>query len=280
VTDPKQRHIHKASVRDRVIHHAIYSKLYNIFNPKFIATSFSCRKGKGSHKGVNWLYKSTRKVSKNYTKPCFVLKCDIRKFFDSVDHNVLLEIIRRTIKDEDVISLVRTIVDSFYSKQSNLFDHKGVPIGNLTSQIFANIYMNEFDQYVKRSMKTSYYARYSDDFVIVSSSKQDLEYLLMQVRSFLLSRLSLSLHPSKVSIRKLSGGIDFLGYVIFPHHTLLRTKTKNRIYKNLTNKISESKNGKIGKEDLRNTLYSYLGTLSHADTYRLSQDWINKCWFK
>lgn len=98
ITDPKRRHIHKAVVRDRVLHHAIYIKLYMLFDPTFISTSFSCRTGKGTHRGVVWLENATRKVSKNYTQPCFVLKCDIQKFFDSVDHTVLIAILRRKIK--------------------------------------------------------------------------------------------------------------------------------------------------------------------------------------
>lgn len=280
VTDPKQRHIHKACVWDRIIHHLVYNKLYAIYDRKFIATSFSCRIGKGSHRGVGWLYKSVRKVSKNYRKPCFVLKCDVRKFFDSVDHSILLEIIKRKIIDRDTISLIETVIDSFASGRSSLFERKGLPIGNLTSQIFANIYMNEFDQYVKRELKVKYYGRYSDDFVIVSTNKKELENILDKVGIFLKTKLALDLHPNKISIRKLHSGIDFLGYVVFPHHILLRTKTKNRISKNLDFKIKDYVAGKTGKENLESVLYSYLGTLSHADTYSFSEKLKNDYFFK
>jgi len=113
ITDPKRRHIHKATVRDRVLHHAIYNKLYPLFDPLFIATSFSCRVNKGTHRGVLWLERATRKVSKNYTKLCFVLKCDIRRFFDSVDHNVLIGILNRAIDDAEVVKLLEEIIGSF-----------------------------------------------------------------------------------------------------------------------------------------------------------------------
>lgn len=279
ITDPKQRHIHKATVRDRVIHHAIYNRLYPIFNPTFIATSFSCRVGKGTHKGVLWLDKVVRKVSRNYTQPCHVLKCDIRKFFDSVDHNVLISILSKRIKDKNMMWLLVTVINSFYFGYSSLFDKTGIPIGNLTSQLFANIYMNELDQFVKHKLKVSYYARYTDDFVIVSQSKEELRSILGPVREFLFSTLKLKLHPNKVSIRKLHNGVDFLGYIVLPHYKLMRTKTKRRINKGMLQKVKEYKRGKVDQDSVEKSLHSYLGALSHADTFRSREDLINLCWF-
>lgn len=279
ITDPKRRHIHKALVRDRVIHHAIYKILYPIFNPTFIATSFSCRIGKGNHKGVLWLEKTVRKVSRNYTKPCFILKCDIRKFFDSVDHNALIRILNKKIRDKETRYLLDEVVRSFSSGASNLFDGVGLPIGNLTSQLFANIYMNEFDQFIKQKLKIKYYARYTDDFVIVSENKQYLEDVLKPISDFLDKELKLILHPNKVSVRKLHNGVDYLGYIVLPHHKLLRTKTKNRIYNNLSRKLDEYKVDKVQKEAVEQSLYSYLGTLSHANAYKVSEDLKNLFWF-
>lgn len=279
ITDPKRRHIHKATVRDRVVHHAIYKILYPIFNKTFIATSFSCRVGKGTHKGVLWLAKSVRKVSKNYTKPCFILKCDIRRFFDSVDHNILITILNKRIKDKEARCLLDEVVRGFPSGVFNLFDKVGLPIGNLTSQLFANIYMNEFDQLIKQDLKVRYYARYTDDFVIVSENEQYLKAILKPIADFLGKELKLTLHSHKVEIRKLHSGIDFLGYVILPHHKLLRVKTKRRIYKCLIEKIQEYKRGKINKISVERSLYSYLGVLSHANTYKLRENLINLFWF-
>lgn len=271
ITDPKQRHIHKATVRDRVIHHAIFQLLNPIFEPTFITDSYSCRVGKGAHKGVEALTNMVRKVSGNYTKPCFVLKCDVRRFFDSIDHHILLEILRERIADPDVIALLETIVHSFLSGQSNLFDRRGVPIGNLTSQLFANVYMNVFDQFMKHDCKIKHYARYTDDFVIVSNNENDLITLLPKIELFLGERLHLELHPKKVTIRQPHQGVDFLGYVGRRQHRVLRTKTKNRMVKKLAMKTSDCNADLSSTNALRQTLNSYLGVLSHANAHRLSE---------
>lgn len=213
VYDPKRRHIHKASVRDRVLHHAIFNVLNPIFEPTFIPTSFSCRIGKGTHKGVTALSNMIRRVSLNYTQPCFALKCDVRKFFDSVDQKILISILKRKIRDRDFLWLLEEVIHSFSSEQSDLFNQKGLPIGNLTSQIFANIYMNDFDQFVKNELKARYYVRYTDDFIILSHNETELKPILIKIETFLKDRLQLSLHPEKVTIKKYGHGVDFLGYV-------------------------------------------------------------------
>jgi RNA-directed DNA polymerase len=279
ITDPKRRHIHKATVRDRVLHHAVYNKLYVFFDPTFIHTSFSCRLGKGTHKGVSWLERSIRKVSQNYTKPCYVLKCDIRRFFDSVDHLILLQILEKKIADKDTVWLLREIVASYGSGKSNLFERKGLPIGNLTSQLLANVYMNEFDQFVKRRLSVAFYARYTDDFVIVSQDKKFLCELLPIFTNFLDIKLKLSLHPDKVSIHKIHNGVDYLGYIIFPYHQLLRTKSRHRIYRELSKRIAEYKQGKVSEDTPKQSLQSYLGTLSHADAYEVREDLKNSFWY-
>lgn len=146
VKDPKLRQIHKASVVDRVVHHLVSGQLELIFEPTFIAHSYSCRKNKGTHKGVIALHKMALKVSKNNTRVCWSLKCDVRKFFASVNHKILFQILSQRIKDADFLNLLWKIIDSFYSDRTiDLTDKKGIPIGNLTSQFFSNIYMNELD---------------------------------------------------------------------------------------------------------------------------------------
>ncbi len=237
ITDPKQRHIHKATVRDRVVHHAVFQVLNPVFEPMFIANSYSCRIGKGTHKGIEAIERMGRKVSQNHTRPCFALKCDIKQFFDSIDHNVLLEILGKRIKDPDTMWLLEQIVRSYISEYANLFEYKGIPIGNLTSQLFANIYMNEFDQFVKQELVVKHYARYTDDFIILHHEREELERLLPLVERFLMERLCLLLHPSKVSIRAFHQGVDFLGYVVRPHHKTLRTKTKIRMFKRIDEQI-------------------------------------------
>ena len=169
ISDPKPRNIHKASVRDRLLHHAIYRVLYPYFDNKFIHDSYSCRLGKGTHRAMESFKFFGRIVSKNNTKQCFILKCDIKKFFATIDHNSLRYIVMNYISDKDINWLISEIVESFHTLPG-----KGLPLGNLTSQLLVNIYMNEFDQFMKHKLKVKYYIRYADDFVILSSNKNHL----------------------------------------------------------------------------------------------------------
>ncbi len=255
ISDPKPRSIHKARVRDRLLHHALYRELYPFFDKTFIADSYSCRERKGTHKALQRFKMFSDTVSKNNTRTVWILKCDIRKFFASIDHSVLIGIIKKYISDEDILSLLSGIIGSFHSTRKEV----GLPLGNLTSQIFVNIYMNEFDQFVKHKLKAQYYIRYADDFVFLSEDKKWLETILPQVGSFLKERLKLSLHPNKVFIKTLASGVDFLGWVHFPDHRIVRTATKRRMWK----RIKE----KEGKEE---TVQSYLGLLSHGNAERLA----------
>lgn len=285
IHDPKQRHIFKASVRDRVLHHAVFSVLNPIFELTYIPNSFSCRIGKGTHKGVKVLNKMLNKVSGNGHKQCFALKCDIKKFFDSIDHDILFKIISKRIKDKDALWLIKEVIDSYSvsmsiisERESNLQSRKGVPIGNLTSQLFANIYLNELDQFIKNELRVKYYVRYTDDFVIAADNTEYLHNLINPISFFLKHNFKLQLHPQKVIIRKFNQGVDFLGYVIRSHHRLVRTKTKKRIFRKIKRRVNEFHNSAITQQTLEQSLQSYLGVLSHANTYKLSEELKNKYW--
>ena len=254
ISDPKPRDIHKASVRDRLLHHALYRKLYPCFDRTFIADSYSCRDNRGVHKALERFNQFSGKVSKNYTKTAWVLKCDIRKFFASIDPSILTSIIRSYIPDKDICWLLSQITDSFSSTQVGV----GLPLGNLTSQLLVNVYMNEFDQFVKHKLRAKYYIRYADDFVLLSPDREWLEEQLPLIKAFLVERLRLTLHPSKVSIATVSSGIDFLGWVHFPHHRTLRTTTKKRMFKSIKEKDAKDE-----------TVQSYLGLLGHGNTLKL-----------
>src|SRR3989344_3002393 len=269
IKDPKIRHIHKAMVRDRIVHHALFKVLTPIFEATFIADSYSSRVDYGTHKGFEKLVTYARKVSKNYTRDCWALKCDIRKFFDSMDHQILLKIIKRKIEDGDLLWLLEEITQSFK-------EEKGIPIGNLTSQLFANIYLNKFDQFVKHTLKVKYYVRYADDFILLSSNREALVSCIAKLKEFLEGELGLSLHPNKISLRKLSWGIDFVGYVALPYYQVVRTKTKTRIFRKIQTKIVDYKLEKIKEDSLNQSIQSYFGVLKHADTYKLGQDLKNK----
>lgn len=155
----------------------------------------------------------------------------------------------------------------------------GIPIGNLTSQLFANIYMNEFDQFVKHELGVEYYIRYTDDFIILHGEKRELEKLLPPIVAFLRDRLALRLHPKKVAFRTLRQGIDFLGYVLLFRHKVVRTKTKRRIFRKLMEQVERYNNGEIEIENAEQSIKSYLGVLSHANAYEVGQKLINKYWF-
>lgn len=272
VRDPKLRHIHKASVRDRIVHHLVSKVLEKVFDPIFYVHSYSCRRNRGTHKGVAAFAKMMRVASKNNSSPLFVLKCDIKKFFATVDHKVLFEIINERIKDPDFLWLLNNIISSFKSEYTvDENTPKGMPIGNLTSQFFANIYMDPFDQFVKNELKIKHYIRYADDFAILSNDETYLIELIPRLEKFLGEKLKLSFHPNKVEIRDYYLGIDFLGYVVFPNFILPRTKTKRRIFRKFDKKIQMVKQGKESQESLNQTLQSYLGYLSHANSYKLSQ---------
>lgn len=251
VCDPKRRDIHKASVRDRLLHHALYRKLYPSFDTTFIADSYSCRDNKGIHKAMKRFDVFARKVAKNHTRTVWVLKCDIRKFFASIDHEILVSILKQKIKDEDILNLLQNIIGSF---------SLGLPLGNLTSQLLVNIYMNEFDQHVKHKLKIKHYIRYADDFIFLSENKKWLEEARQKVEDFLTQELRLSLHPDKIFIKTLASGIDFLGWVHFPHHKVLRTVTKKRIMR----KVNEK------------NLSSYFGLLQHGNEFKISEEILNR----
>lgn len=260
ISDPKPRSIHKARVRDRVLHHAIYRILYPFFDTVFIYDSYSCRLDKGSHKALSRFQLFAQKASHDHAKTCWVLKCDIRKFFASIDQSILHGILQTYIPDQDILWLLQEIITSFQSTAHG----KGLPLGNLTSQLLVNIYMHEFDQYAKHFLKAKQYIRYADDFVFLSDDRAWLESLIPKIEVVLEQLLRLSLHPDKVYIRSLASGVDFLGWVHFPNHRTLRTATARR----MTRRIQE--NPKIP------TLNSYLGLLQHGDAHELTKIVLNE----
>ena len=258
ITDPKLRHIHKASVKDRLLHHAIYRQLYPFFVRTFIADSYSCQLRKGTHRAINRFREFSYIATKNKTKTGWVLKCDIKRFFDCIDHNILINVLNEYIQDKHIMNLLINIITSF-----ELSSSKGLPLGNLTSQLLVNIYMNKFDQFVKHKLKVKYYIRYADDFVFFSQDRQYLVNLVQDINSFLLNELKLTIHPKKLFLQTINSGVDFLGWVHFLDHRVLRTKTKRR----MMNRI---------KANNERSLQSYLGLLSHGNGYNLERGLLDK----
>ena len=212
-----------------------------------------------------------RKATHNWKAPVYVLTCDIKKFFDSVDHAVLRILISKHVFDFEALELIDSILLSFEKEKG-----KGLPLGNVTSQLFANVYLNELDQFVKHTVKAKQYFRYSDDFVIVHQRREFLTQSMLRVKKFLRDALSLELHPNKIEIRKIKQGIDFLGYVILPHIILLRTRTKRRIFKKMQKKVLEYKRGLISRQNYEQSFQSYVGIFSHANENMLRSKFIHE----
>lgn len=261
ISDPKPRIIHVPSVRDRVFFQAVYQQLYPVFDRGFIHDSYASRTGKGTHAGVRRLAAFARRLSRNDTRGVFVLKCDIRRFFDTIDHSILLGLLRRGVDDTGLLQLLARIVGSFETVPG-----KGLPLGNVTSQLFGNVYLNELDQFMKRVLKQPYYIRYCDDFVILGTDAEQFRALIQHIRRFLENMLRLRLHPDKVSIRALHQGVDFLGYVTLPLFRVLRTRTKRRMFRRC-GAIFQHRETEVDELHAARVLSSYQGLLSHAREY-------------
>lgn len=268
VCDPKRRHIHKATVRDRVLHQAVFRVLYPVFDKDFIFDSYSSRNDKGTHAGVDRLVSACRKETDNWKKTAYALKCDVRKFFDSIDHKILRGLILKKISDPDMVWLIDLIMASFEKEKE-----KALPLGNVTSQLFANVYLNELDQFAKHILKVKHYFRYCDDFIIVHKDRMVLEDAIPKIQRFLKENLALELHPNKVEIRKIKQGIDFLGYVTLPHDVnIVRTNTKRRMIRKIKKAKKDLDRERITEETFASIVSSYLGVLSHSRSEKIKTE--------
>jgi len=222
ILDPKPRIIQVSPFRDRIVHQALYLVLNPVFEVDFIDDSYACRKGKGSQRAIKrfeYFWQKLSHKSKDFKK-VYVLKADIVKYFDSIDHKILKIILYSKIRCEQTRQLLDQIIDSFRPLQA-----KGVPIGNLTSQLFSNIYLNELDQYMKYNIKADYYIRYMDDFVVMDYNINRLKYIQIAITKFLAKDLYLDLHHNKTHIHKLKQGITFLGYTLYLYSRKIKAKT-------------------------------------------------------
>lgn len=288
VYEPKKRLIMALPFRDRVVQWAIYRQLFPILNKQFIDDSFACRKGKGTHAAADrlqyWLRQTDRKPKRYY-----YLKLDISKYFYRVDHAVLIDILKRKIHDEPLIELLSKIINSettafglpagvdpdACSPEDRLFN-VGMPIGNLTSQMFANVYLNELDQYAKHTLKLHYYIRYMDDIIILHPDKEYLAEVKNEIERFLNENLHLQLN-NKTAIRPCSMGIDFVGLVIWATHRKLKKKAAKKIKRNVRILAELRANDEISAEYLKQSIASYKGVLKHCNSYGFRRE-LNRCW--
>jgi len=271
--DPKTRKISKSDFRDRVVHHAIVNILEPIFDKTFIYDSCANRKGKGTLFATKRFSKFKKIVSKNNTSPCFVLKADIKHYFQEVEHEILLEMIKRKIADEKVLWLIEKILNvSYVNFRIERKITKGMPLGNLTSQFFANIYLDKFDHFVKRRLQVRYYLRYVDDFILLSNSKSQLKEWEEEVNRFLKEILKLELHPQKSRIISLYRGVDFVGFRNFYHHRLLRKRSIGK----MNSKIKKFENKNLPYMDMTEFYQGWQAHAKWASTFKLRKETAKK----
>jgi retron-type reverse transcriptase len=270
IREPKTRLISAAPYRDRVVHHALCRVIEPIFERTFVKDSYACRVGKGTHLAVEEFQRHARRYP-------YVLKCDIAKYFPSIDHAILIGLVERKIKDPRVLWLVRTIVVASNEQEfvcrhfegDDLFTpltrRKGIPIGNLTSQFFANVYLNGFDHFVKEELRCRAYLRYCDDFVVFDDDKRAL-WTIYEAMGRYLASLRLTLHPRKCHVLPTRSGVDFLGYRVFPTHRRLRASTVKRCIRRLRGKARQWLRGTLPADRFQHSLASWEGLARHADT--------------
>jgi retron-type reverse transcriptase len=262
INDSKRRKISVATFRDRVIHHALINVLNPIYEKRFYAHSYATRKNKGTHKAIlqgqhylrlnQWYYKA-----------------DIAKFFDSIDHQTLLSIIQRKIKDPKVIWLIRQIVYSGGEKG------KGLPIGNLTSQFFANVYLNELDTFIKSELQVKHYIRYMDDFVLFSDDKDQLKYWRKRITTFLLETLQLKINPPHSFLNNVHHGLRFLGANIYRNTIRIKKSTLKRVLAHIKEREEEYETGKIDEPTFKAAMNSLWAFLAYFDTFQLRKKWLS-----
>ena len=289
VEQPKIREIWASSFRDRVVHHLIYNRLAPVFTPRFIRNSFACISGRGVLDGSNRLAAGLRSITSNWQVQAYYLKADVRNFFNSIDKKILFTTLEPDLKDTWLRDLTHQVIfhdprkNSVLKSKTDAFTRvpksksllkgdpaKGLPIGNLTSQFFANVYLDQLDQFVKHKVRVEHYYRYVDDFVILNTSPSQLNRDFQAIQDFLQENLALEVHPFKKRVAPVSQGLDFIGFQHKPYHRQLRQRTANKM-KSLALQWQRSKRRYDQKSllTIRNRLNSYFGLAKWAATHRL-----------
>ncbi len=305
VDKPVKREIFAADFKDRVVHHLIIGKLNHLFEKQFIHDSYSCRVGKGTHFGIQRIDRFICQCSVNYTNDCYILKLDLQGFFMSINKNILFAKLEKFIKekyqatDKDlIIKLCKQVIFNDPTKNciikgnksdwdalplnKSLFHSKpncGLPIGNLTSQVFANFYMDSFDHFVKHDLKIRYYGRYVDDFVIAHEDKEYLRNLIPKLSEYLQSVLQTTIHPKKIYLQHYSKGVKFLGTVILPNRIYIADRTKGNFYNAIEKQNQIARDHKPTKEEqqtFQSIMNSYWGIMKHYKSYKLRKHMIFK----
>jgi len=302
VTKPLRREVFAGAFRDRIVHHLLFNYISPLFERLFINDSYSCRLGRGTSYGIKRADRFIRSCSENYDKDCYILKLDISGYFMGIDKNILYSKIEKVLLlpryQADAkfdISLVLWLIQQvIYNnptlnclrkgrledwndlpKNKSLFNvepGKGLPIGNLTSQLFGNIYLNDLDYFIVHTLGCRYYGRYVDDFVIVHRDKKFLKSIIPCIREYLSNNLTLQLHPKKIYLQHYNKGVKFLGVIIKPYRILIGKRLKGNFYQCIRKWNLKINAGKFSREDIAaflSSINSYLGMMKNYNTFNL-----------
>lgn len=273
IHDKKPRYISAAPFRDRVVHHALCNIIEPIFDRSFLYDSYACRKGKGTHAAVDRASSYARRYR-------YVLKCDVEKYFPSIDHAILLDLIAERIWDEEALWLTRTILEGSnpqpnalrYFPGDDLFTpferRRGIPIGNQTSQFFANVYLDKLDYHVKQTLRVPGYVRYVDDFLLFDHDKRRLHEYRAAIEEFLV-QVRVRLHPRKCFVATVASGFTFLGYRIFPTHRRLDADNVRRFKRRLRRYHQAVEDGRMSDSQRKDCIRSWIAHARHANSARL-----------
>lgn len=283
VHDPKLRLISAPSFEDRIIHQILFKILDPMYDKVFIYDSYACRINKGTHFGMRRVKKFLQAARSQYgpSQDIYCLKMDIRKYFPSISWDILIKILEKQIESPDMLKILKTIITTHTltdlnrkiitdTKILSSEERRGIPIGNLTSQLFANIYLNEFDQFIKHQLKIKWYARYMDDFLIIHPDKKYLWQLRAQIEEFLRIQLKLQLHPDKIYLDNVKNGVCFVGYRIFYDHVTIKGKTLQRMRRKYKKRLKSERKHHTGM--FVRTKASMRGHLQMADTFGLRKN--------
>lgn len=285
VLEPKVRRIEAPSYRDRVVHHAIHHFLSPFYERHFINDSYACRPGRGIHRAVNRVQHFLRSIGPDL----YVCQIDISKYYASINHGRLLELLRDKIDDQRLINLLKIIIgstdsdiehDHLFAPDSYYFTkgRRGIPIGNLTSQLFANIYLHELDMYAKQTLRIRHYIRYMDDILVFHHDKNQLRIWQDALTYFLYENLYLTVNPHKIRIYPASLGVSFVGYVIYPNYMRLRGGSVKRFKKRYQKQLNSIASGKTEPQIMIKSFASWKAHASHAKTKNLIQRLESKQW--
>ncbi len=262
IYEPKQRFISASDFRDRVVHHAICNYLEPLLDTGLIFDSYACRVGKGGHAAVKRAQSFARRFG-------YVLKCDIRKYFETIDHERLKQMLTRKLKDRRLLELLALIIDHAVPEYT---PGKGLPIGALTSQLFANLYLSELDHYLKERLQIKGYLRYMDDFLTFGRTKAELREILPCIREFVTNRLLVDLKEEAILLTPVSQGIPFLGFRIFPGLVRLDRRHLVQFRRTIRAREQAYQNGEIDEVFLVRSVNSLIAHIAHANTYRMRKD--------